>query len=86
MLYRDERPDRMETVITRIMEIEKQSAMEIEQAEQTFKKNMEALQLELEEQKRQLQEQILTKENLRQTTALQELDRKLEKASLAAAK
>jgi hypothetical protein len=74
----------METVITRIMEIEKSSAMEIKQAEQTSKKNVEALELGLEGLRQQLEERILTEENARLTKALQELDRKLEEASLAA--
>ncbi|MEN6464717.1 MAG: hypothetical protein ABFD62_06010 [Syntrophaceae bacterium] len=76
----------METVITRIMEIEKHSALEIELAENTCKKNIDALIRNLEEQKKTLQELIVKKENARLAQALQALKKKVDEESLAAGK
>lgn len=76
----------MNTIINRILELEKQSAMEIEQAENTYKKNIDALLVALEEKKEQVQELIITKENARLTQAIQEFNKKSGDESLAALK
>lgn len=74
----------MEAVITRILEIEKQSAMDIERAEEAYRKNVEVHRRALEEERERTQALIVEKENSRLTEALQALNRQTEKTSLAA--
>jgi hypothetical protein len=76
----------MDTVITRIIEIEKKSAADLERAEDTYRKNIEAHQRTLEEKKESAHAQIISTENARLTQNLQELNMKTEQASLASAR
>jgi hypothetical protein len=76
----------METVITRILEIEKQSAMDIERTEEGCRKNIEAHRQAREEEKKRAHDLIIAKENTRLTAALRTLNKQTEGASLAAGK
>jgi hypothetical protein len=76
----------METVMTRIMEIEKQSALDIERAEDACRKHIEVHRRALEEEKERAQNLIITKENTRLAEALRSLNERTEKASLAEGK
>jgi hypothetical protein len=76
----------MEAVITRIIEIEKQSAMDIEQAEDGYKKNVEARRLILEEEKRKALSHILSAEETRLNNILQALNKQSEEAFLVSGK
>jgi hypothetical protein len=76
----------MDTVITRIIEIEKQSAAEIGQAEDTYRKNIEAHRRILDEKKERAHAQTISIENDRLTQALRELNKQTEEASLASAR
>ena len=74
----------METVITRIMEIEKQSAMDVKRAEEACRNRIEAHRQALEEEKEQAHALIITKENTRLAEVLQALNEKTEEESRAA--
>lgn len=76
----------MDGVITRILEIEKQSVLDIEKAKEASRKKIEAHRLALEEQKERAHANILSAENQRLTEALGALNQKIEKASLSAAR
>jgi len=76
----------METVITRIIEIEKQSAMDVERAEDAYRKNIEAHRRNLEEEKERTHAQIISTENARLKQTLNELNKRTEDGSLAAAR
>ena len=76
----------MDTVITRIIEIEKQSAADIERAEDAYRKNIEAHQRTLEENKERAHAQIISTENDRLKQALSELNKRTEEASLTSAR
>lgn len=74
----------METVITRIMEIEKQSAMDIERAEEACRNRIEGHRRALEEEKERAHALIITKENTRLAEVLQALNKQTEEESRAA--
>ncbi len=76
----------MADVITRILEIEKQSAVDIERAEDACRKNVEAHRRALVEEKRRAQNLIIEKENTRLTETLWAFKKQTEGASLAAGK
>jgi hypothetical protein len=73
----------MDPVITRIIEIEKQSAMDLENAEGAYRKNIEAHRRALEEEKNKAHAHILSTENTRLKQALSELNKQTEEASMA---
>ena len=75
----------MDAVMTRIIEIEKQSALDIQKAFEASRKKIEAHRLALEEKKEKAYANILSAENQRLTEALGALNQKIEKASLSAA-
>ncbi len=74
----------MDDVITRIIEIEKKSSLDIERSENTSRKNIEAHRLALEEEKERTHTLIISTENSRLTEAIQALNKQTEEASLAA--
>ena len=76
----------MVNVITRIMDIEKQSARDIERAEEISQKNIEVHRRALEEEKNRAHDLIITKEQARLTQTLQALNKQIEEASKAAGK
>lgn len=76
----------MDGVITSVLEIERQSAREIERAEETYRKNIEGHRRTLEEKKEKEHAQIISAENSRLTQNLQELNKQTEEAFLAAAR
>ena len=76
----------MDAVITRIIEIEQQSALDIKNAEEASKKKIEAHRLALEEEKERAHATLLSTQNNRLTQALQALNQHTEAASLAAGK
>ncbi len=76
----------MDTVITRIIEIEKQSAAEIERAEDAYRKNIEAHRRTLDEKKEREHAQTISNENARLNQTLRELNKHTEEASLASAR
>jgi hypothetical protein len=73
----------MDAVITRIIEIEKQSAMDIDRAEDTYRKNIEAHRLTLEKNKESSHTQIISKENTRLTQTLETLKKQTEGVSIS---
>jgi hypothetical protein len=72
----------MDAVITRIIEIEKQSAMDVERAEDALRKNIEAHRQTLEQKKESLHADIISAENTRLTQALEALKKRTEEASI----
>ena len=76
----------MDAVITRIIEIEKQSAKDIERAEDAYRKNIEAHRRTLEEKKERVHAQNISTENARLTQTLRELNKQTEEGSLASAR
>jgi hypothetical protein len=72
----------MDTVITRIIEIEKQSAMDIERAEDACQRNIEAHRQTLEQKKESSHADIISSENTRLTQALEALKKRTEEASI----
>lgn len=76
----------MDGVITSVLKIERQSAREIERAEETYRKNIEGHRRTLEEKKEKEHAQIISAENSRLTQNLQELNKQTEEAFLAAAR
>lgn len=76
----------MDAVMIRIIEIEKECAMDIERAEESSRKNIEAHQRALEEKKEQTHANIISTENHRLTEALRVLNQQTGEASLAAGK
>ena len=76
----------MDSVINRIIEIETQSASEIERAEEIYRKNIEGHRRTLEEKKEREHAQIISAENSRLTQYLQELNTQTQEASLTAAR
>jgi len=75
----------MDAVITRIIEIERQSAMDIERAEDAYRKNIEAHRRTLEDEKERAHAQCISDENTRLTQTLNDLKKQTEEASLASA-
>jgi len=76
----------MDAVITRIIEIEKQSAMDIERAEDTYRKNIEAHHHTLDGEKEIAHADIISTENTRLAEALRVLNNQTEETSLASAR
>lgn len=76
----------MDTVITRVIEIERQSAMDIKRAEVAYHKNIEAHRRTLEEKKERAHAQIISTENARLTKNLQELNKQTEEKFLTSAR
>jgi hypothetical protein len=76
----------MDAVITRIIEIEKQSATDIERAEDSYQKNIEAHRRTLQEEKERAHAQIISAENTRLAQALSELNKQTEAASLVSSR
>lgn len=76
----------MDAVIARIIEIEKQSAINIERAEAAYHKNIEAHRNALGQKKEKAHAEIISAENTRCTEALEELKKQLKKASLTSEK
>lgn len=70
-------------VIARIVETEKQSAMDIDRAEETCRVNIEAHRHALEEEKERTRNLIIQKENSRLAEALRALNERTKEASLA---
>ena len=75
----------MDAVINRIIEIEKQSAKDVERAEVAYRKNIETHRRTLEEEKERVHARIISTENERLTQALQKLNKQTKEASLASA-
>ncbi len=73
----------MENVITRIMEIEKQAALDIEQAKAEYRNKIDAQRRTLEQDKEREHALINDKENARLTGAVRELNKQTEEASQA---
>jgi len=73
----------MDAVITRIIEIEKQSSLDIKRAEDAYRKNIEAHRRTLEEEKQKNHDQIISTENARLSRALQSLNQQSRETSLA---
>ncbi|MFZ7111524.1 MAG: hypothetical protein ACOWYE_07560 [Desulfatiglandales bacterium] len=74
----------MVDVITRIMDIEKRSAKDIQRAEEISQKNIEAHRRTLEEEKDRVHEFIIKKEQDRLTQTLHALNNQIEEASKTA--
>jgi hypothetical protein len=72
----------MDAVITRIIEIEKQSAMDVERAEDACRRNIEAHRQTLEQKKESSHADIISAENTRLTQALEALKKRTEEASI----
>jgi hypothetical protein len=72
----------MDAVITRIIEIEKQSATKVSQAEETCHRNIETHRLTLEQKKESTHADIISEENSRLTQALEAFKKRTEEASL----
>jgi hypothetical protein len=73
----------MDDLITRILEIEKQSDREIEGAEEACRKKIEVHRRTLEEEKERVNALITTSENTRLTQAIQDLKKRTEEESSA---
>ena len=73
----------MDAVITRIIEIEKQSALDVERAEDACRKNIELHRQTLENERETRHAYIISTENTRFTQALEELKKRTEEASAA---
>jgi hypothetical protein len=71
----------MDAVITRIIEIEKQSSLKVEQAEEACKRNIEAHRLTLEQKKESTHAEITSEENSRLIQALDALKKRTDEAS-----
>lgn len=76
----------MENVVARIMEIERQAASKVEQAETASRERVEAHLRSLEEEKERTHALIIAKENTRLKQAVAEFNKQTEEASLAAAR
>lgn len=76
----------MDTVVNRIIEIERESALRIEQAHEASENKIEAHRRALAEKKEQAQAHIISDENTRLTEALRALNQQIEEASLAASR
>lgn len=74
----------MDSLITRIVEIEKNSALDIERAQNASRKNIEEHRLALEEEKKRTHLLITSTENSRLTDTLQALKKQNEEALLTA--
>ena len=74
----------MDTVINRVVEIEKQSTMDIERAEDAYRKNIEAHRQNLEKQKETSHAHIISTENTRLTQSLEVLNKQTQEAFMAA--
>ena len=70
----------MDTIITRIIEIEKQTALGIKQAEEASRKKIEAFRRSMQKGKEEACARILSAENQKLTEALEVLNQKTEKA------
>lgn len=73
----------MDTVVARIIEIEKKSALEIEQAETSYRKNIEAHRRHLEEEKQKTHDHIISAEKARLAQSLEALNKKSRESSSA---
>jgi hypothetical protein len=73
----------MDTVIARIIEIERESTLDIERAEGASRENIEAHRRTLEEEKERTHALIITTEKSRLTQAVLEAKRKTEATSAA---
>ncbi len=73
----------MESVITRIIDIEKESADRIEEARTACRKNIEARRRALQEEKERDLAQITAQENARLADAVQKLNKQTEESSEA---
>jgi len=73
----------MDAVITRIVEIENQSATAVARAEEACNKNIEAHRLTLEQKKESTHAQTISTENNRLAQALEALKKSTEEASAA---
>lgn len=71
----------MDNMIARIMEIEKQAALEIEQAEDASRKNIEERRRALEEEKQRALASIVTEENARFVQAVEAIHRQTTSSS-----
>jgi len=71
----------MDDVITRIVDIEKQCSADVEAAQFEYVKNIEAHKRLLEEKKSREHAEILSRENTRQSKAVEEAKRKIEVTS-----
>lgn len=76
----------MDTVVTRIIEIESESAHAIEQAKVDSRKKIEEHRRALAEKKEQAHANIISTENNRLTEALRIINQQTSEASLAAGK
>jgi len=76
----------MDAVITRIIEIEKQSAKDIERAEDAYRTNIEAHRRTLEEKKESAHAQNISTENSRLTQTLREMNKQTEEGSQGSAR
>ncbi len=74
----------MDSLITRIVEIEKNSALDIERAQSASRRNIEEHRLALEEEKKRTHLLITSTENSRLTDALQALKKQNDEALLTA--
>jgi protein-tyrosine-phosphatase len=73
----------MENVITRIIEVEKQCADEVEKAEQEYRQKIDAYKKTIEEKKAREFELIITAEKEKLTQALDEAKKKSEADAIA---
>lgn len=73
----------MDALITRIIEIEKQSSLDIENAENNSLKNIEDHKRFLEEEKERTHASIISTENTRLAQAIRKFNKKNEETSLA---
>ena len=71
----------MDAVIKRIMEIEKQCAIDIERAEDACRKNIEAHKRALDQKKEKDHAEIISNENIRLTQALEKLHKQIEETT-----
>lgn len=73
----------MDAVISRIIEIERESARDLEQAEETSRSKIEARRLSLEEEKERTHAVILSEEHTRFSKTILEAKKQTEAASVA---
>ena len=73
----------MDTVVARIIEIERESTQDIERAEEASRQKIEAHRLALEKEQEQAHANIISTENNRLAQAILEAKRQTEAASVA---
>lgn len=76
----------MDAVINRVVEIEKQSAMDIERAEEAYRKNIETHRQNLEKKKETSQATVISTENTRLAQTLEVLNKQTQEAFNAASR